>query len=146
MIKEQGRGENTIRGFNNNFGGFDITSGGWKYDTFGPDITNGYVFATEGGTKRRKAFVSFKSLEAFVKNITSKFQEKGFALADTADKSASTWYSKWNGYGARTLWEGNVDGRKEKYKTVADYDKAVLSNFKGCYEKALAAVNSLGSK
>lgn len=150
MIKEQGSGDQ-IRGFNHNYGGYDITGGGWAFSAFGEENSNGFVYATEGGTKRRKAFVSFVSVEAFMKNIISKFEDKGFANASTGDAVAKTWYEKWNGYGAKNLlWKPNViiSGTKERYKdkypTEAQFDAYVLKNFAdNFYTKAKTAIDNL---
>lgn len=95
--------EQNYKGFNYNFGGFDITSGGWSYNS---NLHDGYVVAKEGGTGLCKAYVSFKSYEAYVEQTISSFKSKGFESADTADKYAKIWYEKWNGYGARSKYPG----------------------------------------
>jgi hypothetical protein len=92
--------EQGYRGFNWNLGGFDITSGGWR---FNPKLHNGYVVAKEGGTGRCKAFISFISFETFIEQKVDSFTRKGFKNATTADKYAQLWYKEWNGYGAREL-------------------------------------------
>ncbi len=92
--------EQGYSGFNWNLGGFDITSGGWK---FNPKLHNGYVVAKEGGTGLCKAFISFISFETFIEQKVNSFKSKGFSNATTADKFASTWYEKWNGFGARAV-------------------------------------------
>ena len=92
--------EQGYRGFNWNLGGFDITSGGWKFD---PKLHNGYVVAKEGGTGLCKAFISFISFETFIEQKVNSFKSKGFSSATTSDKFASIWYEKWNGFGARQL-------------------------------------------
>jgi hypothetical protein len=92
--------EQGYKGFNWNLGGFDITSGGWKFDS---KLHNGYVVAKEGGTNLCKAFVSFISFETFIEQKAASFTKKGFGKANTADKYAQIWYEKWNGYGARAL-------------------------------------------
>ena len=138
MIREQGSG-GAIKGFNYNFGGYDITSGGWSYSSFGETISNGYVYATEGGTGIKKAFVSFVSFEAFMQKKYTDFQKKGFDKASNAEECAKVWYAKWNGYGARALWRINKDGLKSKYPTEADYDAYVLKNFESTYNTAVQA-------
>ena len=135
IIREQGSG-GQIKGFNHNYGGYDITSGGWSYSSFGPTITNGYVYATEGGTGRRKAFVSFISAEAFFTKKTSNFTSKGFQNAGDATACANLWYEKWNGYGARVHWNNNKDNIRSSYPTLAQYDAYVLDKFKTIYKTA----------
>ena len=92
--------EQGYKGFNWNLGGFDITSGGWRFD---PKLHNGYVVAKEGGTGLCKAFISFISFETFIEQKVASFTKKGFGNANTADKYAKLWYEKWNGFGARAL-------------------------------------------
>jgi len=139
MIREQGRG-NTIRGFNHNYGGYDITSGGWRYKSFGSEISDGYVYAIEGGTKLKKAFVSFTSANAFFEKKVGDFQNRGFDQADTSRKAAETWYKKWNGYGARIHWENNYKGYQDTYATLEEYDEYVITNFEKTYKKAVAII------
>jgi len=110
--------EQNFRGFNYNFGGFDITAGGWK---FNPELHDGYVVALEGGTGLCKAFISFKSYEAFVKQKVQSFKEKGFESADTDNKFAKLWYEKWNGFGARTKYKG---------RPLAEIDAKVIGDAK----------------
>lgn len=93
--------EQNFKGFNYNFGGYDITSGGWS---FNPALHDGYVVAKEGGTGLCKAFISFKSYEAFIEQKVGNFKDKGFESADTAEKFAKLWLEKWNGYGVRTKY------------------------------------------
>lgn len=93
--------EQNYKGFNYNLGGFDITSGGWN---FNPKLHDGYVVAREGGTKLCKAFISFKSFEAFIEQKINSFTKKGFQNASTAQKYATLWYEKWNGYGVRSKY------------------------------------------
>jgi hypothetical protein len=93
--------EQNFRGFNYNFGGYDITAGGWS---FNENLHNGYVVIPEGGTRLCKAFVSFKSYEAFIEQKVDDFKKRGFDKTDTAASFAITWYVKWNGYGARTAY------------------------------------------
>jgi hypothetical protein len=76
MIAEQG---NPIRGFNNNYGGVDITNGRWKYD---PSIMDGYVCAKEGGTKEQHAFVSFKTKGDSLKWKLDIFRKRGFGATN----------------------------------------------------------------
>jgi hypothetical protein len=85
---------------NYNFSGFDITDGGWAYD---PTYHAGYHVSREGGTGLCKAFVSFKSFEAFVEKSVSSFTAKGLDKADTADKWEELWLIKWNSGGIYTL-------------------------------------------
>ena len=150
LIKEQGRGTG-ISGFNHNYGGYDITSGGWAFSAFGEEVSNGFVYAIEGGTKRKKAFVSFVSAEAFMKNIVTQFQKKGFANASDATTVAKTWYKNWNGYGAKNLlWKPNltIPGTSQKYKdkypTEAQFDAYILKSFAdNFYTKAKTAIDNL---
>lgn len=134
IIQEQGKG-GKISGFNHNYGGFDITRGGWKFDTIGAINTNGYVLAPEGGTKCRIAYVSFRTAASFFKVKLKSLTEKGFGNAPTGNEVATLWYEKWNGYGARLFWENNINGYKETYKTVEEYDKFVVSNFAKTFYK-----------
>ena len=136
MIREQGR-SNTIRGFNHNYGGYDITSGGWYFKNFGEDTSNGYVYAIEGGTKLKKAFVSFTSASAFFEKKLKDFEKRGFANADSARKAAETWYKRWNGYGARVHWRNNARKLQDTYPTLEEYDEYVLSNFEKTYKTAV---------
>lgn len=136
IIKEQGRG-GAIYGFNHNYGGYDITSGGWRFSSFGESTSNGYVYAIEGGTKLKKAFVSFVSAEVFFKKKLADFQKRGFDQADTSRKAAETWYKKWNGYGARIHWENNYKGYQDTYATLQEYDEYVITNFEKTYKKAV---------
>ncbi len=150
MIKEQGSG-GQIKGFNHNYGGIDITSGGWAFDSFGEENSNGFVFATEGGTKRRKAHVSFVSAEAFMKFTIGRFEKKGFDKTTTGAAVAKTWYEKWNGFGAKNLlWEpneiipGTTQRYKEKYPTEAQFDAYILKSFAdNIYPKAKTAIDNL---
>lgn len=150
MIKEQGSG-GQIKGFNHNYGGIDITSGGWAFDSFGEENSNGFVFATEGGTKRRKAYVSFVSAETFMKFTISGFEKKGFSDASTGAAVAKAWYEKWNGFGAKNLlWKpneiipGTTQRYKEKYPTEAQFDAYVLKSFEdNIYPKAKTAIDNL---
>jgi hypothetical protein len=59
--------------------------------------------ALEGITNKCKAFVSFKSFEAFVAKAVVSFKAKGLDKADTADKFAELWLKKWNSGGIYTL-------------------------------------------
>ena len=150
MIKEQGSG-GQIKGFNHNYGGIDITSGGWAFDSFGEENSNGFVFATEGGTKRRKAYVSFVSAETFMKFTLSRFEKKGFDKTATGAAVAKTWYEKWNGFGAKNLlWEpneiipGTTQRYQEKYPTEAQFDAYILKSFAdNIYPKAKTAIDNL---
>lgn len=139
MIREQGRGT-IIAGFNHNYGGYDITSGGWRYDNFGSSVSNGYVYAIEGGTKLKKAFVSFVSADAFFEKKKADFVKRKFDKADTSRKAAETWYSKWNGKGAQIHWRNNANGIADKYPTLAEYDEYVLANFEKVYKQAEEAL------
>jgi hypothetical protein len=132
IIQEQGK-EGKISGFNHNYGGFDITRGAWKFNTIGASNTNGYVLATEGGTKCRIAYVSFKDAASFFKVKTGSFKRKGFDKPLTGAQVAKLWYEKWNGYGAREFWKKNKLGYKDKYPNREDYDKFVVSNFEKQY-------------
>ena len=132
IIQEQGKG-GKISGFNHNYGGFDITRGAWKFNTIGASNTNGYVLATEGGTKCRIAYVSFKDAASFFKVKTGSFKRKGFDKPLTGAQVAKLWYEKWNGYGAREFWKKNKLGYKDKYPNREDYDKFVVSNFEKQY-------------
>lgn len=136
MIREQGGSNRTIKGFNYNFGGYDITSGGWSFTTFGENISNGFTYATEGGTGLKKAFVSFVSLEKFMAQKVKDFTDKGFDRATNAEECAKVWYEKWNGFGARAHWRNNYQGLKDKYPSQAEYDAYVLENFKPTYTLA----------
>ena len=104
--------EQGFKGFNWNLGGFDITAGGWSYNA---NLHNGYVVAQEGGTKKFKAFISFKNFESFISQKMASFERKGFGAATTAQKFGELWYQKWNGYGARVLKPANV--------SMAEWDK-----------------------
>tara|TARA_R110002110_G_scaffold339062_2_gene549423 strand:+ start:357 stop:2360 length:2004 start_codon:yes stop_codon:yes gene_type:complete len=132
IIQEQGRG-GKISGFNHNYGGFDITRGGWKFTTIGASNTNGYVLATEGGTKCRIAYVSFRNAASFFKVKLASFTRKGFDKPLTGAQVATMWYTKWNGKGARLFWNNNDLGYKDKYPTVEEYDKFVVANFEKEY-------------
>jgi hypothetical protein len=92
--------EQSFKAPNYNFGGFDITDGGWIYD---PTYHAGYHVALEGITNKCKAFVSFKSFEAFVAKAVVSFKAKGLDKADTADKFAELWLKSWNSGGIYTL-------------------------------------------
>jgi len=81
-------------GFNYNIGGFDITSGGWQYN---PDYHDGYVVLPEGGTKKCKAFIAFKSFDAFIEQKVGSFKRKGFEQATDEIKYAQLYFEKWNG-------------------------------------------------
>ena len=96
--------EQGYKGFNWNLGGFDITSGGWRFDS---KLHNGYVVAKEGGTGLCKAFVSFISFETFIEQQVASFTRKGFKSADTADKYAKIYYEKWNSKGADVIRPGS---------------------------------------
>ena len=139
MIREQGRGS-VITGFNHNYGGYDITSGGWRYDSFGPSITNGFVYAIEGGTTLKKAFVSFVSADAFFEKKKADFKSREFDKADTSRKAAETWYNKWNKKGAQVHWRNNANGIADKYPTIEEYDEYVLANFEKVYKQAEEAL------
>jgi len=89
--------EQNFKGFNNNYAGYDITSGGWKYDV---NLHDGYVVAREGGTKICKAYVAFKDYQIFITNFKEKLINKGFDKATTGEQFADLWYVKWNGGGA----------------------------------------------
>ena len=130
IIQEQGKG-GKISGFNHNYGGFDITRGAWKFNTIGASNTNGYVLATEGGTKCRIAYVSFKDAASFFKVKLGSFTRKGFDKPLTGAQVATLWYEKWNGKGARLFW--NTNNYKKTYATVEQYDQFVVSNFANTY-------------
>lgn len=134
LIREQGSGQQ-IKGFNYNFGGYDITQGRWRYDSFGPNISNGYVYATEGGTKRRIAYVSFVSTEAFLKKKLKDFTKRGFANVTTPEQAGNAWYAKWNGYGAREIWKKNAQGEQTKYPTLALWDAYIVKTAADVYKK-----------
>ena len=136
MIREQGGSNQTIKGINYNFGGYDITSGGWSFDSFGESISNGFTYAGEGGTGLRKAFVSFVSLDTFMQQKVKDFTRKGFDQTTNAEECAKVWYEKWNGFGARAHWRNNYQGAKDKYPTLAEYDAYVLKNFEPVYNLA----------
>ncbi len=103
--------EQGFKGFNWNLGGFDITSGGWKFDE---QYHNGYCVAREGQSGLCKAFVSFKDFDSFVAQKIASFKRKGFEKATNADTFGRLWYEKWNGYGARAVKPANI--------SMADYD------------------------
>lgn len=86
--------EQNNSGFNNNYGGYDITSGGWSYN---PIYHNGWVVAREGGTELCKAYISFISFEKFVEQTVDSFKKKGLDTVNTAEGFANLWYEKWNG-------------------------------------------------
>jgi hypothetical protein len=135
IIQEQGRG-GKISGFNHNYGGFDITRGAWKFNTIGASNTNGYVLATEGGTKCKIAYVSFKDAASFFKVKLGSFTRKGFDKPLTGAQVATLWYEKWNGKGARLFWDNNTNNYKQTYATVEEYDKFVVLNFEKQYYAA----------
>jgi hypothetical protein len=102
--------EQSFKATNYNFGGFDITDGGWIYD---PTYHAGYHVSLEGGgTNLCKAFVSFKSFEAFVAKAVASFKVKGLDKADTANKWAELWLKSWNAGGIFTLpYAGKIDNK-----------------------------------
>jgi len=89
--------EQSFRGFNWNLGGFDITSGRWKFD---PIYHVGYVVAREGGTNLCKAYVAFKDFQSFIVYKANIFKQRGFDKITSPSDFAQTWYIKWNGRGA----------------------------------------------
>jgi len=122
-IIEQGSGDR-IKGFNNNLTG--VESSGFK--VFKKSDVNGKVFATEGGTGLKKAYYSFKSVEAGLVPLISKIiQRNMFAQNGEANEFAWRYYRDWNGYGART-------------KTTYSGDCAVISRIEKVYAKAAANV------
>lgn len=122
-IIEQGSGDK-IKGFNNNLTG--VESSGFK--VFKKSDVNGKVFATEGGTGLKKAYYSFKSVEAGLVPLISKIiQRNMFAQNGEANEFAWRYYRDWNGYGART-------------KTTYSGDCAVISRIEKVYAKAAANV------
>ena len=142
MFKEQGSG-GVVKGFNHNYGGFDIPNGLWKFNA---QYHNGYVYAVEGGTRRRKPFVAFKSATTFMQQFSILLAKKGFNTASTGQLFGSLWYTNWNGYGARVLWHQNLPlngvsgtGYKDKYKTLRDFDVYVVNNAADTYNKVSAA-------
>jgi hypothetical protein len=127
--------EQNYKGFNNNLSGVEAL--GWlgieKY-------INGYVYATEGGTGRRKPFVSFKSLGDQLEFLVIKFNNKNLKISNSQSSTdwAKLWYDKWNGYGARSK-----KGEVAKFKTIADYDAYVIKETAKIYSKIDKLVNQL---
>jgi hypothetical protein len=89
--------EQSFVGFNNNYAGYDITSGYWKYDA---NLHDGYVILREGGTKICKAYVAFKNYEVFIQDFKSALTRKGFENINNGEDFAALWYKLWNGEGA----------------------------------------------
>ena len=134
MLIEQGRGSD-IRGFNHNYGGYDITAGGWKYESFGDEISDGYVYASEGGTNEYHAFVSFTSAESFLSKKLNDFTNKGLAgfNVNTPEKAVNGWYEKWNAKGMDRKYDSNTAYGKqlrEKYATKEEYIEGTLNYIK----------------
>ena len=97
---EQGGPNGGFRGFNNNISG--IEADGFK--VFAATDVNGKVEATEGGTKLKKYYYSFSSLDAGLVPLISKIMERNmFATGNTAGEWAWRWYRDWNAFGARIL-------------------------------------------
>jgi hypothetical protein len=127
--------EQNYKGFNFNLSGTE--AGNWpgieKY-------SNGYVYATEGGTNLRKPFVSFKSLEDQIDFVKAAFIRKNLKISSSQSSQewAKLWYKNWNGYGARSV-------KKEvaKFKTLADFDAYVLKTTSGYYAEIDKLVNKL---
>lgn len=127
--------EQNYKGFNFNFSGTEAL--GWsgieKY-------SNGYVYATEGGTGKRKPFVSFKSLGDQLNFIQSAFTRKRLKISPSQSSIdwAKLWYANWNGYGARSKKE-----EVAKFKTIEDYDAYVINNIAKIYSQIDKLVNQL---
>jgi hypothetical protein len=109
--------EQSFKAPNYNFGGFDITDGGWAYE---PAYHAGYHVSLEGGgTGVCKAFASFKSFEAFAAKAEASFRAKGLDKADTADKFAELWLKKWNSGGIYTYPDPPYIGKINSTETIS---------------------------
>jgi len=131
MQNEQG-----FKGFNNNIGGFDITAGGWKYDA---NLHDGYVFVPEGTTGLLKAFISFKSLDAFFEKISASFIKKGMNSVTTADQFSKLYYDKWLGGDSATkaafdTYPNISKAKGGKHATLEDYRNFCKKTFTAIYK------------
>ena len=123
-------------GFNNNIGGFDITAGAWTYNE---KLHDGYVFVPEGQSQLLKAFVSFKSLDAFFEKISTSFINKGMDKVTTADQFSKLYYEKWLGGDSATkvcfdTYPNFAKVRGGPYATIEDYRAAVKKTFGAVYK------------
>jgi len=164
MIQEQG---NPIKGFNNNFGGIDITNGGWKYN---PEIHDGYVCAKEGGTNEIHAFASFKTkgdslqfkintfrnrdfgandientidLQKYQKRKSVYGTDKGKEYSLNMPKYAAAYFTGWNGFGTMSsILSPNDNGKalKKQYKSEKDYINSRVENLKPIWQTAKTAL------
>lgn len=129
-------------GFNNNMGGFDITDGGWKFES---KYHDGYFVTTEGGTKKLKAFASFKNIDAFYEKVEGSFTRKGATSITNSTQYAEFYYQKWLGGDSATLqYFNNAPGiskaRGGPWATLAQYRAGVKARFKEAYETVMKYV------
>lgn len=76
VISEQLLG-GVVSGFNHNYGGIDITAGGWSFNS---NIHDGYVCAYDKGAQQYHAYASFKSAEAAFIFKTDTFRSRRFGI------------------------------------------------------------------
>lgn len=137
MYQEQGYQRKGYRASNYNFGGVDITAGGWK---FNPEYHDGYVVLKEGTTGYYHAYASFRSLKAILAFKKSQFERKGFGDVKDANSFAEIYYTKWNGLGWRTtdktLWASSTKEQRREYPSqrFAAKDKEALNAARRSYE------------
>lgn len=140
-----------FKGFNNNFGGVDLTAGNWA---FNPTIHNGYTVALEGGTDEHHAYASFKSLKAFLSFKLGSFRAKGFDAVRDSQSYALLYYTKWNGLGYRTRKEfksirqtttGAAELRKYPSTIWAAADRQGISAAESQYRRIETIVNQIKS-
>lgn len=128
--------EQNFKGFNNNIGGYDITAGGWGFD---PTYHNGFVYAIEGTSGLKKAFVSFKSLDSFFEKTSSKFKQRGAESIKTAEQFEAFYYNKWFGGDGATkvifdTYPGFSVKNGGKYKTLEEYRAACKATFRAAFK------------
>ena len=139
MLQEQpGKDGKLISGPNNNFVGFDITSGGWKPGNI-PEA-NGFTITGEGGTLKQKAFVSFDSPKKSFEATAKIMQRRGFGEITDSSKAGKEWLEKWNGNGIKAKWDANVNNIQSKYKDLNEYYDQASKDFQNNYNKAAGLI------
>lgn len=129
-ISEQGYGDGSIKGFNNNLTGTEKSG----FSVFKASDVNGKVSLTEGGTGKQKYYYSFTTIEAGYVPLVSKILERNmFASSGAPNEWAWRYFRDWNGYGART---------KKSYIEGKTNDCTIIEGNEKKYNKALKAVNT----
>lgn len=139
--------EQGYKGFNNNLSGTEALC----WSGIGPYI-NGWVVATEGGTKIRKPYASFKTLGDQLQFLVDKFNKKDLVVQDNSQSLlwANKYYKNWNGYGARILWKNNNifnkdknTRYKDKFKTQNEFDTYILNNVATLYKEVANQIDKI---